>query len=183
MQHAPKKHARWLLTILTGLLAVSLSFASAAHDMRVTAVADLEFEEENGDGEDEVIEALGIRFVVDQGLQVVVTNEAASHIGDVYVPPFSVDALPKNALDDYDLAAAIDGLGVVRAYPGGITFVLEETHNQKAMATLMAHLQAVGAQIGPFEASNRAFGFTADGVAYRAVVNADPNGTLVYLGN
>jgi hypothetical protein len=51
------------------------------------------------------------------------------------------------------------------------------------MSTLMAHLRTIGAQVGAMEASGRAFGFTADGVAYRAVVNADPNGTLVYLGN
>ena len=182
MQHASQNVPRWLLAILIGLLTLSLSFAFAS-DLRVSAVADLEFEEGNDDGEDEPVETLGIRFELDHGLRVVVTSEAASLIGDVHVPAFAEETLAKNALDDVDLHAAIQDIGVVQAYPGGVTFVLEETHNQKAMATLMAHIQAIGAQIGPFEASNRAFGFTANGVDYRAVFNADANGTLVYVGH
>ena len=124
-----------------------------------------------------------MRFEIDGGLKVVVTNEAASRIGDVYVPSFNVDALPENALEDYELERCVCSIKVIEPYPGGVIFVLEETHNQKAMTTLMEHLAAIGAQIGALEASGRAFGFTADGVAYRAVFSADANGTLVYLGN
>ena len=183
MQHATQNAPRWLLAVLIGLLSVSLSFAVASHELRVSAVADLDFEEENDDGEDEAVETLGIRFEIADGLQLMVTSEAASGIGDVHVPSFAEADLAKNALDDIDLHAAIHDIGIVQAYPGGITFVLEETHNQKAMATLMAHLQAIGAQIGQYEASNRAFGFSANGVDYRAVFNADANGTLVYVGH
>jgi hypothetical protein len=183
MQDARIEPTRWLLAILIGLLAMSLSIASAGHTMNVAAVADLEFEEENGDGEDELVETMGIRIELAGGLRVVVTNEAASQVGDVHVPSFAAETLARTALDDYDLHAAIQDIGVVQAYPGGVTFVLEETHDQKAMATLMAHLRAIGAQIDVFEASGRAFGFTAEGVTYRAVFNADPNGTLVYLGH
>lgn len=183
MQHASPTAPRWLLAILIGLLTASLSLAFASHGMSVSAVAGLEFEEEDDDGEDERVETMGIRFELGGGLVVVVTAEAESRIGDVHVPAFAVDALPENALDDVVLHAALRDIGVVRAYPGGITFVLEETRQQRALAAVMAHLRDVGAQIGPFEANGRAFGFAADGVAYRAVFNADPNGTLVYLGH
>jgi hypothetical protein len=183
MQHEPQNHARWLLAILIGLLSVSLSFAFAGHNLGVSAEAGLEFEEENDDGEDEIVETLGIRFELDGGLQVTVTPEDAGHVGDVYVPAFAEETLTKNALDDYEVHAAIRGIGVVETYPGGVIFVLEETHNQKAMTTLMEHLAAIGAQVGEVEANGRAFGFDADGVAYRAVFSPDPNGTLVYLGH
>ncbi len=183
MQHIRKNPTRWLLAILIGLLTFSLSFAVAANGIRISAEADLEFEEENDDGEDEIVETMGMRFEFDGGLKVVVTNEAASRIGDVFVPAFDVDALPENALEDYELDRCVCSIKVVDDYPGGVIFVLEETHKQKVMTTLMEHLASIGAQIGETEASGRAFGFTADGVAYRAVVNADPNGTLVYLGN
>jgi hypothetical protein len=183
MQHARKNPTRWLLAILIGLLAVSLSFAFAANGIRISAEADLEFEEENDDGEDEIVETMGMRFEIDHGLKLVVTNEDAGNIGDVYVPGFAEETLLKNALDDYALEECVCSIGVVEAYPGGVIFVLEETHNQKAMTTLMEHLAAIGAQIGAMEASGHAFGFTAEGAAYRAVFTADPNGTLVYLGN
>jgi hypothetical protein len=183
MQHIRKNPTRWLLAILIGLLAVSLSFASAANGIRISAEAGLEFEEENDDGEDEIIETMGIRFEIDGGLRIVVTNEDAGGIGDVFVPYYAEEALPENAVGDYELERCVCSIGVVEPYPGGVLFVLEETSNPKAMSALMAHLRSIGAQIGETEASGRAFGFTADGVAYRAVVNADPNGTLVYLGN
>ena len=183
MQHRRSKPTRWLLAILIGLLALSLAMATAAHDLRIAAVADLEFEEENGDGEDEPVETMGIRIELAGGLRVVVTNEADSQVGEVHVPAFAEEALVRNAFDDVDRHAAIHDIGVVEAYPGGITFVLEEEHNQKAMATLMTHLRSIGAQVHAYEASGWAFGFTADGVTYRAVFNADPNGTLVYLGH
>ena len=183
MHHHRPKPTRWLPAILIGLLALPLSTATAAHGLRIAAMADLEFEEEIGDGQAKPIETMGIRIELVGGLRVVVTNEADSQVGDVHVPPFSAEALARNALDDVDLHTAVSGIGVVRAYPGGVTFVLEETHNQKAMATLMAHLRAIGAEVHAYEASGRAFGFTADGVTYRAVFNADPKGTLVYLGH
>lgn len=179
MQHIRKNPARWLLAILIGLLAVSLSFASAANGIRIAADADLEFEDED----DELIETMGIRFEFDQGLKVVVTNEADSLVGDVFVPSFNVNALPENALEDYALDLCVCAIGVVQRYPGGVTFVLEETSNQKAMSTLMSYLQSIGAQIGAMEANGHAFGFTANGVGYRAVFGANPHGTLVFLGN
>jgi hypothetical protein len=37
MQHARKNPTRWLLAILIGLLAVSLSFAFAANGIRISA--------------------------------------------------------------------------------------------------------------------------------------------------
>jgi hypothetical protein len=179
MQHIRTNPTRWLLAILIGLLAVSLSFASAANGIRIGAAADLDFE----DDDDEIIETMGMRFAIDHGLKLVVTNEDAGNIGDVYVPSFDVDGLPENALEDYELERCVCIIRVVDTYPGGVIFVLEETHNQKAMTTLMEHLAAIGAQVGEVEANGRAFGFEADGVAYRAVFTADPNGTLVYLGN
>lgn len=179
MQHIRKNPTRWLLAILIGLLAVSLSFASAANGIRISAEAGLDFE----DDDDEIIETMGIRFELDGGLKVVVTNEDKGGVGDVYVPTFSVDALPENAVGDYELERCVCSIKVIEPYPGGVLFVLEETSNPKAMSMLMAHLRSIGAQIGETEASGRAFGFTADGVTYRAVVNADANGTLVYLGN
>lgn len=179
MQHIRKNPTRWLLAILIGLLAVSLSFASAADGIRISAEAGLDFE----DDDDEIIETMGIRFEIDGGLRIVVTNEDAGGIGDVFVPLYAEEALPENAVGDYELERCVCSIGVVEAYPGGVLFVLEETSNPKAMSALMAHLSSIGAQIGETEASGRAFGFTADGVAYRAVVNADPHGTLVYLGN
>ena len=175
--------ARWLLAILIGLLAASVSFAFAANTVTFGADSALIFEEEDDDGEDEIMETMGMRIELGGGLKVVVTNEADSRIGDVFVPAYSVDALAKNALDDYELAACVCSIGIIEAYQGGVIFVLEEKHNQKVMSTLMAHLRAIGAEIGALEASGRAFGFTAEGVAYRAVVSADANGTLVYLGN
>ena len=183
MKSLPQNPARWLFAILIGLLAMSLSIATAAHDLRIAAVADLTLEEANSDGEDERVETMGIRIELAGGPRVVVTNEADSQVGDVHVPAFVEAALARNALDDVDLRAAIHGIGVVQAYPGGITFVLEESYNQKAMATLMAHLRSIGAQVHAYETSGRAFGFTAEGVAYRAVFSADANGTLVYLGH
>ena len=183
MQHARKNPTRWLLAILIGLLAVSLSFAFAANGITISAEAGLEFEEENDDGEDEIVETMGIRFEIDGGLKVVVTNEDGGYIGDVFVPSFDVETLPENALEDYELERCLCSIKVIEPYQNGVIFVLEETSNPKAMSTLMAHLQDVGAQVGALEASGRAFGFTADGVAYRAVFNADPHGTLVYLGN
>ncbi|MBW6455055.1 MAG: hypothetical protein K0A98_04140 [Trueperaceae bacterium] len=178
MQHIRKNPTRWLLAILIGLLAVSLSFASAANGIRVSAETDLEFEDD-----DDLIETMGIRFEIDGGLKVVVTNEGKGGIGDVYVPAFALETLPENALADYELERCVCSIKVIEPYPGGVIFVLEETSNPKAMSMLMAHLHSIGAQVGDMEASGRAFGFTADGVAYRAVFNADPNGTLVYLGN
>jgi hypothetical protein len=179
MQHIRKNPTRWLLAILIGLLAVSLSFASAANGIRISAEADIDFE----DDDDEIIETMGIRFELDGGLRIVVTNEDAGGIGDVFVPHYAEEALPENAVGDYELERCVCSIGVVEAYPGGVLFVLEETSNPKAMSALMAHLRSIGAQIGETEASGRAFGFTADGVTYRAVFNADPNGTLVYLGH
>jgi len=179
MQHIRKNPTRWLLAILIGLLAVSLSFASAANGIRISAEAGLDFE----DDDDEIIETMGIRFEVDAGLKVVVTNEDAGAIGDVYVPSYAEQVLPENAVGEYELERCVCSIGVVEPYPGGVLFVLEETSNPKAMSMLMAHLRSIGAQIGETEASGRAFGFTAEGVAYRAVVGADANGTLVYLGN
>jgi len=179
MQSARHDPTRWLLAILTGLLAVSLSFAFAANAIGFTTVSDLAFE----DDDDKIVKAMGMSFEIDGGLNLVLTNKGKGHIGDVVVPSFAVNALPKTALDDYDLRAAVIGIGVVEAYPGGILFVLKETHTQKAMTTLMQQLAAVGAQVGVIDARGRAFGFTVDGVAYRAVFGADPNGTLVYLGN
>jgi hypothetical protein len=183
MQHIRTNPTRWLLAILIGLLTVSLSFALAANGIQIGAEAGLEFEEENDDGEDEIVETMGMRFAIDHGLKLVVTNEDAGNIGDVYVPSFDVDGLPENALEDYEFERCLCIIRVVDTYPGGVIFVLEETHNQKAMTMLMEHLAAIGAQVGEVEANGRAFGFDADGVAYRAVFTADPNGTLVYLGN
>jgi len=179
MQHIRKNPARWLLAILIGLLAVSLSFVSAANGIRIAAEADLEFEDED----DDPVETMGIRFEIDKGIKVVVTNEDEGGVGDVFVPSFSVDALPENALEAYMLDRCVCSIGVVEPYPGGVIFVLEETSNPTAMSTLMAHLRSIGAEIGAMEASGHAFGFTADGVTYRAVFSADPHGTLVYLGN
>jgi len=175
--------ARWLLAILIGLLAASVSFAFAANKVTFGADSALIFEEEDDDGEDEIIEKMGMRIELSGGVRVVVTNKADSRIGDVFVPAYSVDALAKNALDDYDLAACVCSIGIIEAYQGGVLFVLKEKHNQKAMSTLMAHLRDIGAEIGALEASGRAFGFVSDGVAYRAVFSADAEGTLVYLGN
>jgi len=179
MQHTRKNPTRWLLAILIGLLAVSLSFAFAANGIRISAAADLDFE----DDDDELIETMGIRFELDGGLKIVVTNENDGGIGDVYVPMFALETLPENALGDYELERCVCSIKVIEPYPGGVIFVVEETSNPKVMSLLMAHLRSIGAQVGEVEASGRAFGFTADGVAYRATVGADPNGTLVYLGN
>jgi len=181
MQRNP---ARWLLAILIGLLALSLSFAFAANGIRIAADADIVFEEEK-DGEDVIIEKMGIRFELGGGLRVVVTNKAQSRIGDVFVPSYDVELLRKNALDDYELDACVCSIGVVEDYPGGVIFVLKETDGHVAMDTVMAHLASIGAKIRGLEASGRAFGFTADGADYRAVFSfsAEPKGTLVYLGN
>jgi hypothetical protein len=168
-----------LLAILIALLAASVSFAFAASNVGFSTVSDLVFK----DKDDKIVKEMGIRLDLAGGLTAVVTNKGGGRIGDVFVPTYSLDALPKNALDAYDLHAAVTGIGVVRAFPGGILFVLKEKHNQRAMSTLMTHLQSIGAQIGAVEASGRAFGFTSQGVAYRAVFSADAEGTLVYLGN
>jgi hypothetical protein len=179
MNDASQNPTRWLLAILIGLLAVSVATASAADGVRFSTVSDLAFE----DSDDKIVTAMGIRFELDGGLNLVLTNKGKGLLGDVVVPSFDVDGLPKNALDQYDLHAAATGIGVVRSYPGGVLFVLKETHTQRAMATLMEQLAAAGAQIGHLEANGRAFGFTAAGVAYRAVLGASGSGTLVYLGN
>ena len=145
MQHSRKNPTRWLLAILIGLLAVSLSFASAANGITISAEAGLDFEEENDDGEDEIVETMGIRFEIDHGLKVVVTNEDLGDIGDVFVPGFDVETLPENALEDYELERCLCSIRVIEPYQNGVIFVLEETSNTKAMSTLMAHLQTIGA--------------------------------------
>jgi hypothetical protein len=178
MQTASRNPARWLLAILIGLLAVAFSSAFAAN-VSFTTVPDLAFE----DKDDKAVTAMGVRFELDGGLNVVLTDKGKGVIGDVVVQSFDVDALRKDALGDYDLHAAVTDIGVVQSYPGGVLFVLKETHMPKALTTLMQQLAAVGAQIGDLEASGRGFGFTAGGVAYRAVLGADAKGTLVYLGN
>lgn len=178
MQPASRISVRWLPAILIGLLAVTLSSAFAAN-VSFTTVSDLAFE----DKDDKVVTAMGVRFELDGGLNVVLTDKGNGVIGDVVVPSFAVNTLPKNALGDYDLHAAVTGIGVVEAYPGGIVFVLKETHTQKVMTTLMRQLAAAGAQVGFVDAQGRAFGFTAGGVAYRAVLSTTANGTLVFLGN
>ena len=179
MQRADQKPTPRLVALLIGLLTVSLSLALAANDVRFTTVADLAFE----DKDDKIVTAMGVRFEIDGGLQLVLTDKGKGRIGDVVVPSFDADALPKNALDEYDRLAAVADIGVVQAYPGGIVFVLKETHAQKVMTTLMQQLAAAGAELGDLEASGRAFGFAAAGVAYRAVLSATSSGTLVYLGN
>jgi hypothetical protein len=168
-----------LVTLVIALLVASVSFAFAATDVGFTTVSKLSFK----DKDDKIVKEMGIRIDLAGGLNVVFTDKGDGRIGDVFVPTYSLDALPKNALGDYDLHAAVTGIGVVQAYPVGILFVLKEKHNQKAMAALMTHLQSVGAQIGVVEAGGRAFGFTNAGVAYRAVFSADANGTRVYLGH
>ena len=177
MQPASRNPARWLPAVLIGLLVVTLSSAFA--NVSFSTVSDLAFE----DKDDKAVTAMGVRFELDGGLNVVLTDKGKGVIGDVVVPSFDVDGLRKNAVGDYDLHAAVSGIGVVQSYPGGILFVLKETHTQKAMTTLMRQLAAAGAEIGDLEGSGRAFGFAVDGVTYRAVLGADPSGTLVYLGN
>ena len=179
MKRADQKPTPRPLALLIGLLTLSLSFALAANDVRFTPMAGLAFE----DKDDKIVTAMGVRFEIDGGLQLVLTDKGKGRIGDVVVPSFDVDALPKNALDEVDLHAAVTGIGVVQAYPGGIVFVLKETHAQKVMATLMRQLAAAGAEIGDLEGSGRAFGFAAEGVGYRAVLSSSASGTLVYLGN
>jgi len=174
-----RKLARWLLAILIGLLAASVSIAFAKNSIDFGADANLSLKDAN----DRAIEKMGMRIELGAGVTVVVTNKADSRIGDVYVPSYSVDRLQENALEDYALNSCVCSIGIVKAYEGGVIFVLNEKHSQKAMSTLMTHLRSIGAQIGALEASGRAFGFTSEGVAYRAVFSADAEGTLVYLGN
>jgi hypothetical protein len=177
MQRQCKNPARWWLAVLLGLVALSTSFAFAANGIRVAAEPDLAFADD-----DVLIDTVGIRLEIDHGLRVVVTPANAGLVGDVFVPTFSVTALPTNPRTDHALDLCVCRIGIVRRYPGGVAFVLEENSYETVMAALMTHLRSIGARIGAVGTDGHAFDFTAEGGTFRALVGEDPHGTVVYLG-
>lgn len=173
-------HARPAITALFAVLALTLSAAFAGPPVLILA-GDVAFEDASDSKK--AITTMGISLTCEGGPAVVVLNkEGMGTLGDATVPGYAVDDLPTNALGDTLNDAAAAWVGVVTPYPGGITFVIDETWSARLMAIAMTALRSGGCTIADQGRTTNAFGFSSGGVDYRAVFNTAEGGTLVYLG-
>ena len=129
------------------------------------------------------ISTFGVDLTCNGGPAVMLANKGAGPLGDAKVTGYSVDDLPKDALGRVRSDAAAAWVGVVRPYPGGVTFTIDSTQWNRVLVATMTRLAAVGCQIGMHAPDSNAFSFTTGGEQYRAVFNTSADGVLVYLGH
>jgi hypothetical protein len=171
--------ARWIVLLFVSALALLLSTAHAAHVVRIASAPDMVYVDAEDD--EEPLEKVGIDLAYEDGLVVIVTSEGNGSLGNVPVASYGVDDLPINALEDHDLDRCATWIGVVTEYAGGVIFEVEDVSVASLASTLQARLADIGFEVA--EAPNsRMFFFTRDGVTYRAVFQAEGEGTSVYLG-
>jgi hypothetical protein len=168
-----------LTLAIVALLAIAGSTAWASHDVLITA-GTVSFK----DSEDskKAVATMGIDVSCDGNPTVLLTDKGKGALGDATVPGYSVDDLPTDALARIAADDAARWVGVVVAYPGGVTFKIDTMQPMRLLATTMNRLEAVGCRLGTHAVGSNAFEFMSGDATYRAVFNGAEGGTLVYLG-
>jgi hypothetical protein len=173
--------ARWIVLLFVSALALLLSAALAANEVRIASAPDMVYVDAEDD--QEPLDKVGLDLAYEDGLVVIVTAEGKGALGDVSVAEYGVDDLPINALEDHDIDRCATWIAAVTEYAGGVTFEVEDVRVASLVSTLKARLADIGFEVGEGGPPGaRMFFFTRDGVTYRAVLHAEADGTSVYLG-
>lgn len=174
-------HARWIVVLFVSALALLLSSAQAANGVRIASAPDMVYVDAEDD--QEPLEKVGLDLVYDGGLVVIVTAEGKGALGDAAIASYGVDDLPINALEDHDLDRCAKWIAAVTEYSGGVIFEVEGVSVASLASTLQARLADLGFVVEEdAPPGGRMFFFTRDGVTYRAVLQAEAEGTSVYVG-
>lgn len=172
---------RVLLAVLIGTVALALTTASAADLVRIGAHPEMSYVDPDDD--DLPVEKVGIDLLFDAGgLTILSTNAGEGALGNAEVPCYDVEDLPEDAIERVMPDTAARWLCVARPYPGGGTFRLTSVNVVDLVATAMNRIAALGCQVGPSVPGAHEFSFTCGGNEFRAVCNADADGTLVDIG-
>jgi hypothetical protein len=171
---------RLLALIATGVV-LAASIALAANPIRIDCSA-MPFD----DGEDDAgilkpIDEVGVDLRYDGALFVVFTPEDDGALGNVLVPGYDAEALPKDAMERVIVREFLCRSCIITEVPDGMTFVIDDVGRSEAQATTLARLEAIGCTIGEAFAGH-AFAFTCAGENLRAVFSQLEDGTQVYLG-
>ena len=180
MLNTPRIIARLFALIAMGVV-LAASVAFAVNPIRIDCSA-MPFD----DGEDDAgvlkpIDEVGIDLKYDGALFVVFTPEDEGALGNVLVPGYDAEALPKDALERIIVREFLCRSCIIQEVPDGMTFVLDDVFRPEAQATTLARLEAIGCTIGDAFAAH-AFEFTCAGENLHAVFSTVAGGVQVYLG-
>jgi hypothetical protein len=180
MQNTSRFIARPFVRIAAGVLLFA-SIALAANPIRIDCSA-MPFDDGTDDaGVLKPIDEVGVDLAYDGGLIVVFTPEGDGALGNVLVPGYDAEAVPKDAMGRVLVQEFLCRSCIIRAVPDGMTFVLDDVVRPEAQATTLERLEAIGCTIGDAFATH-AFAFACGGETLRAVFSHVETGTQVYLG-
>lgn len=171
---------RGFALIAMGIM-LTASIAFAVNPIRIDCSA-MPFD----DGEDDAgilkpIEEIGVDLKYDGALFVVFTPEDEGALGNVLVPGYDAEALPKDAMERVIVREFLCRSCIIREVPDGMTFVIDDVGRTAGQETVLARLEAIGCTIGDAFATH-AFEFTCNGENLHAVFSQVETGTQVYLG-
>ena len=138
------------------------------------------------DGEDDAgilkpIDEVGVDLKVDGGLFVVFTPEDEGALGNVLVPGYDAEALPKDDTERVIVREFLCRSCIIREVPDGVTFVIDDVGRTAGQTTTLARLEAIGCTIGEAFATH-GFEFMCAGESLHAVFSLVEGCTQVYLG-
>ena len=165
-------------TLALALLAL-LATAFANHAVHVDASA---MPYRDAKDKTKAITEVGVDLTCEGALQLVFAAKGRGNLGNAIVPGYSVDLVPKNALDQVQLEQMVTWNGTVREVPEGLTLILKDVDRHTLRNRTIAQLQATGCTVHDHRHMGNLLFFDHGGLTYRATFSTVTGGAQIYLG-
>ena len=165
-------------TLALALLAL-FATAFAAHTVHVDASA---MPYRDAKDETKAIKEVGVDLTCEGDLQLVFATKGRGNLGNAIVPGYSVDLVPKNALDTVQLDEMVSWNGTVRHVPEGMTLIVKDVDRNQLRDRAIAQLAATGCTVHDHRNTGNVVFFDHGNVTYRATFSTVAEGAQFYLG-
>ena len=125
---------------------------------------------------------VGVDLTCEGDLQLVFAANGRGNLGNAIVPGYSVDRVPKNAVDVVQLEQMVSWNGTVREVPDGMTLVVKKVDRNELRDRTVAQLEATGCTILEHRAGSHVVFFAHGGLTYRATFASVADGAQLYVG-
>ncbi|MFN2321427.1 MAG: hypothetical protein ABR510_00520 [Trueperaceae bacterium] len=165
-------------TLALALLAL-LATAFANHTVHIDASS---MPYRDAKDKTKAIKEVGVDLTCEGDLQLVFAAKGRGNLGNAIVPGYSVDLVPKNALDTVQLDQMVTWNGTVQEVPNGFTLVVKKVDRNALRERTLAQLAATGCTVLNHQAGSNVVFFKHGGSTYRATFSTVADGAQLYVG-
>lgn len=165
---------------LTALALLALfATAFAAHTVHIDASS---MPYRDAKDKTKAITEIGVDLTCEGDLQLVFAAKGRGNLGNVIVPGYSVDLVPKNALGTVQLEQMVAWNGTVQQVNDGMTVTVKDVDRNLLRERTAAQLAATGCTVLEHRNGSNVIFFAHGGMTYRATFSTVAGGAQIYLG-